>query len=418
MDEIGPGLSAVDMMAKSPRALPSRRRVLGALAAGGALALVAPRRLRAADAAPIHLGLIVPLTEESGPYGPRIMRAQQAVVAEVNAAGGLLGRQVALIVADDVSSREATVRAARKLIDDGKVESIMGLWSSADATAIAPLCWQAKVMMLTLAAADSITALPHQGYVARTQPSTSLQALQFGRFALSEGVRHLFILMPKATFAEATVKAIKAECEPKGLKISSLVYDVKKTSFRGEIDEAVRASPDMLMLGGYMADTVILAQDAYRAAYKGKIAAFAFAVGPRFIERAGPVVADGVYAIEPVPATMSSAYARLQKLVSTMDLDTYTCQGYDQINLAILAMARGKDPTGTGIRDNLRKIGDPAGVAVDNAPAGLAALAAGKVIDYDGASGSCEFAANGDLAAANFRVSVVHGGAIETYKML
>jgi branched-chain amino acid transport system substrate-binding protein len=418
MDEIGPGLSAVDMMAKSPRALPSRRRVLGALAAGGALALVAPRRLRAADAAPIHLGLIVPLTEESGPYGPRIMRAQQAVVAEVNAAGGLLGRQVALIVADDVSSREATVRAARKLIDDGKVESIMGLWSSADATAIAPLCWQAKVMMLTLAAADSITALPHQGYVARTQPSTSLQALQFGRFALSEGVRHLFILMPKATFAEATVKAIKAECEPKGLKISSLVYDVKKTSFRGEIDEAVRASPDMLMLGGYMADTVILAQDAYRAAYKGKIAAFAFAVGPRFIERAGPVVADGVYAIEPVPATMSSAYARLQKLVSTMDLDTYTCQGYDQINLAILAMARGKDPTGTGIRDNLRKIGDPAGVAVDNAPAGLAALAAGKVIDYDGASGSCEFAANGDLVAANFRVSVVRGGAIETYKML
>jgi branched-chain amino acid transport system substrate-binding protein len=418
MDEIGPGLSAVDTMAKSPHALPSRRRLLGALAAGGALALVAPRRLRAADAAPIHLGLIVPLTEESGPYGPRIMRAQQAVVAEVNAAGGLLGRQVALIVADDVSSREATVRAARKLIDDGKVESIMGLWSSADATAIAPLCWQAKVMMLTLAAADSITALPHQGYVARTQPSTSLQALQFGRFALSEGVRHLFILMPKATFAEATVKAIKAECEPKGLKISSLVYDVKKTSFRGEIDEAVRASPDMLMLGGYMADTVILAQDAYRAAYKGKIAAFAFAVGPRFIERAGPVVADGVYAIEPVPATMSSAYARLQKLVSTMDLDTYTCQGYDQINLAILAMARGKDPTGTGIRDNLRKIGDPAGVAVDNAPAGLAALAAGKVIDYDGASGSCEFAANGDLVAANFRVSVVRGGAIETYKML
>jgi hypothetical protein len=40
------------------------------------------------------------------------------------------------------------------------------------------------------------------------------------------------------------------------------------------------------------------------------------------------------------------------------------------------------------------------------------------VIDYDGASGSCEFAANGDLVAANFRVSVVRGGAIETYKML
>jgi branched-chain amino acid transport system substrate-binding protein len=410
-------------MAKSPhglplRAVPSRRRLLGAIAAGGALALIGRPRLLAAETAPIRLGLIVPLTEDSGPYGPNIMRAQQAVVAEVNAAGGVLGRPLELAVADDVSSLEATVRAARKLIDGAKVESIMGLWSSADAAAIAPLCWQAKVMMLTLAAADGITALPHQGYVARTQPSTSLQGLQFGRFALGERVRHLFILMPQAAFAEATIKNIKADCEPKGLKISSLVYDVKKTSFRSEIDEVVRARPDMLMLGGYLADTVILAQDAYRAEYKGKIAGFAFAIGPRFIERAGPVIADGAYAIEPVPATTSSAYARLQKLVSMVDLDTYTCQGYDQINLAILAMARGRTPTGTGIRDNLRKIDDRAGLAVDNAPDGLKALAAGKPIDYDGASGPCEFAANGDLVAANFRVSVVRGGAIETYKMM
>ena len=398
--------------------MPSRRRLLGVLAASGALALAAPRRLFAAAAPPIRFGLIVPLTEDSGPYGPNIMRAQQAVIAEVNAAGGLLGRRIELVVADDVSSLEATVRAARKLIETDKVETVMGLWASADATAIAPLCWQAKVMMLTLAAADSITRLPHQGYVARTQPSTSLQGLQFGRFAVGEGVRHLFILMPQTSFTEATIKNITAHCEPKGLKVSSLVYDAKKTSFRSELDEVVRADPDMLMLGGYAPDTIILAQDAYRAEYKGKMAGFAYAIGPRFIERAGPVVADGVYAIEPVPAISSSAYARLQRLASTVDLDTYTCQGYDQVNMAVLAMACGKNPTGTGIRDDLRKIGGPDGVTVDNALDGLAALGAGKTINYDGASGPCEFTPNGDLVAANFRVSVVRGGTIETYKML
>jgi branched-chain amino acid transport system substrate-binding protein len=360
----------------------------------------------------------VPLTEGGGPYGPDIAKAQQAVLAEVNEAGGLFGRRIELVVEDDQSNIDATVRAARKLIAVNKVESIMGIWASADAMAIAPYCWQARVMMLCLAAADNITQLPHQGFVARTQPSTSLQGLQFGRLAVAEGVRHLFILMPRTLFAEATIKQIAGYCEGKGVKVSSLIYDAKKTGFRGELDEVARANPDMLMLGGYLADTVTLARDAYRAEYKGKIAGFAYAIGPRFIERAGPVVADGAYAIEPVPALGSSAYARLQRLMGKADIDTYTCQGYDQVNLALLAMANGKDPTGAGIRDNLRKIGDPAGLVVDNALDGLSALAEGKAINYQGASGPCKFAPNGDLAAANFRVSKVRGGVIETYRML
>ena len=41
----------------------------------------------------------------------------QAVVAEVNAAGGVLGRQIELVVEDDQTNPEAAVRAARKLID-------------------------------------------------------------------------------------------------------------------------------------------------------------------------------------------------------------------------------------------------------------------------------------------------------------
>src|SRR5258708_21714917 len=398
--------------------MPSRRNLLGAIGASSALALLAPRRLAAADAPPIQFGLLVPLTGEGGPDGPHMATAPRAVLDEVNGAGGVLGRRIDLVVADDPADLKATVQSARKLTETDKVKVIMGIWASADAAAIAPMCWEAKTMMLCFAAADSITQLPHHGYGARTEPSNSMQASQFGCFAVSEGVRHLFILMRRDSLTEAAIKNITAYCGSKGTKVSALIYDVRKTSFRAELDEVVRANPDMLALGGYLPDTVILAQDAYRAEYKGKIVGFAYAIGPRFIERAGAGIADGAYAIQPVPAVGSSAYARLQHLMAKRDLDTYVCQGYDQIPLAVLAMARGKVATGTGIRDNLRKIGDPAGVAVDNAPDGLRALAAGRAINYDGASGPCKFTASGDLAAANFRVSVVRGGAIETYKML
>jgi branched-chain amino acid transport system substrate-binding protein len=397
---------------------PSRRHLLGAAAAAGAVALLAPHQLGAQKARPIKLGSLVPLSEDGAPDGNAIKAAQSAVIDEVNEGGGLLGRRLELVVEDDLSSLEATIRAARKLIDEDEVAIIMGLWSSADVTAIAPLCWDAKIMVLSLAAADSLTQLPHQGYLARTQPSTSLQGRQFGNFAAGEGARHVFIMMPQTPFTDSMIKNIAAICEPKGIKISSLVYNAKKTSFRGELDEVMRAKPDMLVLGGYQSDTVLLAKEAYRAEYTGKIVGFAYAIGPQFVEMAGVVVADRIYAIGPVAAIDSTAYARLRTMMNTPDLDTYVCQGYDATNLAILAMACGKDPTGKGIHDNLRKIGDPNGVNVDNALDGLRAIREGKPINYEGASGPCKFAANGDIAAANFRVTIVRGGVIETYKML
>src|SRR5476649_1517166 len=120
------GTTSGNTMTLARNLMSSRRALLGGVAAGAALALFVPDRLRAADASAIKLGLLVPLTEEDGPYGPSIMAAQQAVVAEVNEAGGLLGRRLDLVIADDQADLGATVRAARTLIDADKVASIMG----------------------------------------------------------------------------------------------------------------------------------------------------------------------------------------------------------------------------------------------------------------------------------------------------
>ena len=42
-------------------------------------------------------------------------------------------------------------------------------------TAVAPLCWENRVFLTTVSGADSITQLPHQGYIFRTQPNSRLQ---------------------------------------------------------------------------------------------------------------------------------------------------------------------------------------------------------------------------------------------------
>jgi branched-chain amino acid transport system substrate-binding protein len=120
--------------------------------------------------------------------------------------------------------------------------------------------------------------------------------------------------------------------------------------------------------------------------------------------------------MESVADTGSTAYDRLKGKLKRDYLDIYTCHGYDEANLAILAIAAAKQATGTAIRDHIRVIGNPDGVRVDNALDGMKALAEGKSINYLGASGPCKFTAIGDAVAGNFRFSVVKDGKFVSYR--
>ena len=392
----------------------TRRTLLGSI--GGAM--LAPGAVWAQSSGPIKLGALVPLSGSGGAFGGSILASQQVVIDEVNAAGGLMGRPLALISEDDQTNPENGVRAAHKLIEVDKVNAILGTWASAVCSAVAPLCWEAKVMMICIGAADSITQLPHNGYIVRTQPSTTLQSEQFAKFAVAENIKHLYIMMPQTPFTEATIKIITDLSAPKGIKVSSAIYDAKKTSYRSEVDAMMRAAPDMLMAGGYQPDTIVLAKDVFRASFKGKIVGYAYAINDQFLAGAGKDVSEGVFAMDPVADAGSTAYKRLQGKLKKDYLDIYTCHGYDEANLAVLSMAAAKEASGTAIHDFVRKIGDPNGVKVDNALDGMKALAEGKTINYLGASGPCKFLPNGDAASATFRFATVKDGKLVPYKTL
>src|SRR5438132_6329564 len=151
----------------------------------------------------IRLGTLTPLTGAGGNYGPSMLKAMLWVAGEVNAAGGVLGRKIELVSEDDQTNPEAGVRAARKLIDVDKVSAILGTWASSVTTAVAPLCWESKTFLATVSGADSITQLPHQGYLIRTQPNTTLQGRKFGEFTVAQGAKRVFVLAPQTPFTQS-----------------------------------------------------------------------------------------------------------------------------------------------------------------------------------------------------------------------
>ncbi|MBI3515955.1 MAG: ABC transporter substrate-binding protein, partial [Proteobacteria bacterium] len=388
---------------------PSRRKFLagaGALAAASAL----PKTARA-QGAKLQLGVLTPLTGAGGFDGPRMLKAMQVVADEVNQAGGLLGRQIEFVVEDDQTNPEAAVRAARKLIDVSKVPAIMGTWASAVTSAVAPLCWESKTFLTTVSGADSITLLPHQGYLIRTQPNTYMQGGKHAEFIAALGIKRVFCMSIQAPFSIPIQNRLTEVLKQKGSElVGGLIYDKDKTTYRSEVDQALRGNPDLVYLNGYAPDVTILLRDLYRAGYNGPRFAQSYAVTSKVLESLPPEVADNIYSVQPSADIDSPAYGLAAKRIGIAEPDSYEAQATDWISLVVLAIAKAKEATGTGMRDSVRKISQGAGKKVYSAVEGLKVLAAGGEINYEGASGPCDFTDIGDILDCKFRYHKIDKG--------
>jgi branched-chain amino acid transport system substrate-binding protein len=393
----------------------TRRELLKASGAAG-LVLGAPALLSAQSKEPIPIGTLCPLTGAGGSYGADMQRAVVAVVERINKAGGIAGRPIQLFNEDDQTNAEAGVRAARKLIDVNRVVAIVSTWASAVTLAVKPLCVEAKVFLIGVSGADAVTQGDHKGYVARTQPNTNLQGRMYAKFAVTKKewkrVAYLALQTPYArSFGDAFTAIVKAA----GATITDdLVYEDKKPSYRSEVTRVLATNPDLIMLEGYTPDSVVMVKEIYKAGYKGAVLGPSFAINAKFIEGVGADVAEGIWNMDRAPLFDSPAYKEFSAAVPRADQSPYAPQAWDQMTLVALALAAGRgDASGTVIKDHLRAVANPPGAVVYSFAEGARFLAEGKKINYEGASGSCDFDAIGDILSAPFSVQQVRKGKSE-----
>lgn len=399
----------------------SRRDLLKAgVGFGGLLASGLPTRLLAQPGDPVRMGLVIPLTGATSQFGATMSAAAKIAVEEINKAGGIGGHPIEVLIEDDQSNPEAAVRAARKLIDVDKVVSIGGSYASSVTSAIAPLCWEGRTTLFTASGADSITQLPHQGFIFRTSPTVTLQGTRVGRFAVDVlGAKSMFFLGPQTPFAQTYIDLISGLFKQAGGTGGGLIYEDKRASYRTEVDQALRTKPDVIVLGGYVPDTAVVLKDLYRAGYQGQRIGFSFGVNKALTEAVPAEVSEGTYSLVPSASESSETYKRLVGKLGLPSLDSYSCQVYDHVMLTALALSRGKSPlNGTTVRDNVRNISQaPGGRKVSEVAEALALAAGGTPMDYDGASGPLEFLSNGDVADVFFRYEQVRGGKLALLKV-
>jgi len=308
--------------------------------------------------------------------------------------------------------------AARKLIDVDKVVAIMGTWASAVTTAVAPLCWESRTMLFTVSGADSITKLPHNGWIIRTQPNSTLQITKLAEFLGERGAKRIFILAAQTPFAEPNRIILEREMPRYGGSVAGqVIYDREKTTFRSEVDQALRARPDFIFLNGYTPDVTIILRELFRAGWTGGKVAPAYAVNARLLESLPAEVTNGTVTWAPSPSVESPAFKRLQTLLNTPDPDPYSCQTNDHAALAILAIAKAGRAEAAAIRETVRSISQGSGQKVTDVPEGLKLLREGRDINYEGASGACDFDEIGDILTCPFRYEIAEGARLRTLRI-
>src|SRR5437764_782663 len=175
-----------------------------------ALAVVA-LAATAASAQPIKLGELNSYKTFPAFLEP-YKKGMELAVEEINRGGGLLGRQVELIVRDDNGNAGDAVRVAEELITREKADVLLGTFSSAVGLAVADLAKQRRVLFIASEPlTDKIVWENGNRYTFRLRPSTYMQTAMLVPDAAKLGKRRWAIVYPDYEYGKSATAAFKQQ---------------------------------------------------------------------------------------------------------------------------------------------------------------------------------------------------------------
>src|SRR5277367_733538 len=198
----------------------SRRRLLATASAGAALA-ASPFRINLlqAEEANIKIGFPVPLT---GPYGTEAqdqVRAAQLAIAQFNDGGGLNGRKAELVVRDDkLNAGEAATRSL-ELVEQEKVNFVVGSLSAAVQLAINNVTKERGVIFNSISQSDAINEVKDfSKYTFHEALNPHMTAGAVGRYAFSKFGKKVAFLTADYAYGYEMVNGFQAVGKTMGVE--------------------------------------------------------------------------------------------------------------------------------------------------------------------------------------------------------
>lgn len=181
----------------------------------------------------IKVGAILAETGPASFLGAPEAKTLRMMVEQINADGGVGGREIELIIKDSAGSPEKAISFAKQLMEEEKVFAILGPTTSGETMNIKALCDTGKTILISCAAAEVIVN-PQARYVFKTPQKDSHAVTRIFDVMKKKGITKIGIVSSNDGFGNAGKDQLEKIAAKSGITILiSEVYDKAATDLTG-----------------------------------------------------------------------------------------------------------------------------------------------------------------------------------------
>ena len=305
---------------------------------------------------PYRIGVMESVTGPGETYGNVAVQAKQLAVDEINAAGGINGRMIELIVEDEKCNAQDAITAYRKLTDVDGVKIILGTSCSGAMLGAAPLAEGEGVVMFSGLATNPDIANAGD-YIFRTAMSDAQVGIDTGNVLWADGVRTLATITEATDYAEGVRRTSVEQFEKRGGQlVGEERYASDVTDFRSQITKLLNANPDGLHVAAqseFSGGTIV--KQARELGYEGPIYSDIVPIGTTALEIAG----DAATGMKAITADLDPANSKAQEVITNfrekydyVTLPWYLGSAYDDVYITAECLKQTEDDQDAdGFRD-------------------------------------------------------------------
>jgi branched-chain amino acid transport system substrate-binding protein len=331
-------------------------------------------------AEPIKIGVSGPFTGGSAPMGVSMRDGVKLAVAELNAKGGVLGRQLQLVERDDEAKNERGVQVAQELINKEKVVATVGFINTGVALASQRFYQEAKIPVINNVATGSVITKQFVGpeykdnYVFRTSANDTIQSSMIVEEAITRRkYTKVAILADSTNYGQLGREDLEKALAAKGIKpVAIEKYNLKDVDMTAQLLKAKQGGAQAVLTYGIGPELAQIANGMEKLNWKvPMIGSWPLSMG-NFLDNAGKngngTRMPQTFIQEPTTPKRKAFIEAYQKSykVDRMPSAVSAAQGYDSVYLLAAAMKQAGTTDGAKVREALESLNEKVdGVVTD-----------------------------------------------------
>ncbi|MET4575457.1 ABC transporter substrate-binding protein [Ottowia thiooxydans] len=217
----------------------------------------------AAQAQDVTIGVVLPLTGASASIGEDQRRGVELATERVNAAGGVLGRKLRVIIEDSGGRAPTALDGAKKLVTVDKVPVVLGEYSSGITIPTAQYVIKEGASHLNIG--SSSPRVREIGAGSFSVIGLDNVSAKFGaNDVFEQKFRKAAFIAPNNAYGQGVAEEFKKNFEALGGKVvTSVLYTAGQSTYRRELQQIERSAPDVYVYSAYGQEAAIINREAF-----------------------------------------------------------------------------------------------------------------------------------------------------------